>query len=147
MADTRIQLEAEDWVRQVWMPQQYGQSFRRERLRLEAGGLFDFDAVNADNSIVASISTSGALTSGGKGAAGKLHKLRSDMLFLSMVKAQKRIVILTERDMYELCQREKLDGRAPLSIEFVHVELPHDLSLRLQEAKQAASREVSPMKR
>jgi hypothetical protein len=51
MADTRIQLEVEDWVRRDWMPTQDGAKFSRERLRLRSGGVFDFDAVNEDQSI------------------------------------------------------------------------------------------------
>ena len=46
MADTRVQLEVEDWVRRNWMPEQYGIRFSRERLRLRSGGVFDFDAVS-----------------------------------------------------------------------------------------------------
>lgn len=52
MADTRVQLDVEDWLRRNWMPTQYGTSFFRERLRLRSGGVFDFDAVSADHSIV-----------------------------------------------------------------------------------------------
>jgi hypothetical protein len=65
MADTRVQLEVRDWVRRNWMPLKYGMKFSRERVRIRSGGVFDFDAVNDDNSIVATISTSGAKTSGG----------------------------------------------------------------------------------
>jgi hypothetical protein len=32
MADTRIQIEVEDWVRRNWMPSQYETNFFRERL-------------------------------------------------------------------------------------------------------------------
>jgi hypothetical protein len=71
MADTRVQLEVEDWVRQEWMPQHFGVNFYRERLKIRSGGVFDFDAVSADKSIVATISTSGAKTSGGKYAAAR----------------------------------------------------------------------------
>ena len=106
MADTRVQLEVEDWVRRNWMAEQYGMSFSRERLRLRSGGVFDFDAVSADHSVVATISTSGSKTSGGKNAVGKMLKLRSDMLFLTMVEAKRRIVVLTERDMCDQCERE-----------------------------------------
>jgi len=53
LADSRIQLEVEDWVRRNWMPTQYGTKFSRERLRLRSGGLFDFDAVSEDHFIVA----------------------------------------------------------------------------------------------
>lgn len=144
MADTRVQLQAEDWIRRTWLRQQYGQSFTRRRLTLSAGGDFEFDAVSADCFIVANISTSSALTSGGKRGAGKLQKLRADMLFLVMADAQKRIVVLTERNMYELCQKEKRDGRVPLDIEFVHAELPEDLASQLKEARQIASKEMSP---
>ena len=48
----------------------YNQKFRRERLLLSPRGIFDFDAVSSDNSIMANISTSSDLTSGGKSTAG-----------------------------------------------------------------------------
>jgi hypothetical protein len=40
MADTRMQLEVEDWVRREWMPGKFGQPFFRERVRLSPGGVF-----------------------------------------------------------------------------------------------------------
>jgi len=64
MADTHVQLEAEDWVRRNWMAAQFGTKFSRERLPLRSGGVFDFDAVNEDRSTVATILTSGAKASG-----------------------------------------------------------------------------------
>src|SRR5271163_643988 len=100
MADTRIQLEVEDWVRRNWLASHLGQRFARERLPLRSGGVFDFDAVSEDHSIVATISTSGSKTAGGKHAVGKILKLRSDMLFLTMVEAKRRVVVLTENDMH-----------------------------------------------
>jgi len=106
MADTRMQLEVEDWVRRNWMPTQYGRKFSRERLPLRSGGVFDFDAVSDDHSIVATISTSGAKTSTGNQGSGKILKLRSDMLFLTMVEAKRRVIILTERDMCDQCEKE-----------------------------------------
>ena len=118
MADTRCQLECEDWVRLHWMPKELGQQFFRERVRLSTGGTFDFDAVSADRNVAASISTSGANTANGKRGAGKLYKLRSDMLFLLMADVSQRMIILTERDMYDLLRREKQAGRVPDSIEF-----------------------------
>jgi hypothetical protein len=66
------------------MPPHFGMNFYRERLKIRSGGVFDFDAVSGDKSIVATISTSGAKTSGGKYAVGKILKIRSDMLFLMM---------------------------------------------------------------
>ena len=144
MADTRVQLEVEDWVRRHWMPSQYGQSFHRERLPLLSGGVFDFDAVSSDGKIVATISTSGATTASGKRAVGKLLKIRSDMFFLLLAEAAQRLVVLTERDMYDLCRSEKEAGRVPASIEFVHVQIPDELAARLKKARRVASKEVSP---
>jgi len=143
VADTRIQLEVEDWVRRYWMPKQYGTKFSRERLTLRSGGVFDFDAVSEDHSIVATISTSGSKTSGGKHAVGKILKLRSDMLFLTMVEAQHRVIILTEQDMYVQCQKEAAGGRVPPEIEFICADIPDDLRVRLVAARLKASSELS----
>ncbi|MGA2063740.1 MAG: hypothetical protein ABSG86_02165 [Thermoguttaceae bacterium] len=142
MADTRVQLEVEDWVRLHWMPAQYGTKFSRERLALRSGGVFDFDAVSEDHSIVATISTSGSKTSGGKYAVGKMLKLPSDMLFLTLVKnAQKRIIVLTEQDMCDQCNKEAAGGRVPPEIQFVCACIPDDLRARLVVARQKASSE------
>jgi hypothetical protein len=55
MADTRVQLEVEDWVRRNWMDKKYGQQFSRDRVKLSSGGVFDFDAVSQDGKIAAAI--------------------------------------------------------------------------------------------
>jgi hypothetical protein len=145
VADTSFQLEIEDWVRREWMVSQFAEPFYRERVQLNTGGVFDFDAVNKDKSVVASISTSGAKTAGGKYAVGKMLKIRSDMLFLTMAaNVKRRLVILTEEDMYDQCCRDKDKGRIPHGIEFFCVELPPDYRVKLKEAREKASREVSP---
>jgi len=145
MADTRMQVEVEDWVRREWLPVHFGQKFYRERLRLSSGGIFDFDAVSEDRKTVAAISTSGAKTARGKNAAGKLFKIRSDMFFLLLVPdADRRIVVLTETDMFALCKKESEGGRVPSSIEFVHAAIPEDVAAKLRYARDEASSEVSP---
>ncbi len=147
MADTTVQLEVEDWVRENWMREQFGQAFYRERLKLCSGGVFDFDAVSEDKSIAACISTSGAKTSSGKAAVGKLLKLRSDMLFLLLaVGLKKKILILTEPDMHKVCLKERKAGRVPPDIEFHLARIPDQLHARLRQAKAVASREVTPEK-
>jgi hypothetical protein len=40
------------------------------------------------------------------------------MLFLTMVEAKRRVVLLTEKDMFEQCLKEKAGGRVPPEIEF-----------------------------
>lgn len=147
MADTRVQLKAEDWVRRNWLPQRFGQPFHRERLELSSGGVFDFDAVSADNSIVATISTSAGTTSSGKTGVGKLMKVRSDMFFLMLATAERRLVVLTEHNMLELCEKEKVGGRVPKHIEFHLAPLPPDLATELAAARETASREVQPRRK
>jgi len=144
VADTRVQHEVEDWVRSEWMPKEYGQSFERERLVLESGGEHGFAAVSTDRTIAATICTGGAKTAGGNFASGKVMKLRSDMLFLTMVGASRRLIVLTEDDTYELCLREREAGRVPAGIEFAHVTIPPALQKRLVVARGISSRESSP---
>ena len=66
------------------------------------------------------------------------------MLFLLMTQAKKRLIILTEKDMYELCRKEKVNGRVPDEIDFLLALLPVALAVTLKEARQKASDEVSP---
>ena len=143
MADTRVQVMVEDWVRREWMPERYGQRFSRERVDLSSGGVFDFDAVSTDGTIVANISTSGSKTVRGKHGTGKMLKVRSDIFFLLLAKAHRKLVLLTESDMCERWLSEVENGRVPDSIEFVHVEIPDDLDLKLKASREAASREVT----
>lgn len=146
MADTRVQLEVEDWVRENWMRERFGQNFNRSRVKLSAGGVFDFDALSDDGKTVACISTSSAKTAGGKHAVGKLMKIRSDMLFLLMaVGVQRRMLVVTEKNMYDLCVKEQASGRAPDNIEFVLAEIPDALRGKLIAARALASKEVSPL--
>jgi hypothetical protein len=144
MADTRVQLEIEDWVRENWMLQKFGQSFYRNRLKLSTGGVFDFDAVSEDKTIAACISTSAAKTSGGKAGSGKLFKLRSDMLFLLLAEGlRKKLIILTDGTMHAACLKEASGKRIPQGIEFLLASIPDPLQLRLIEARTAASKEVT----
>ena len=147
MADSSVQMVVEDWIRREWLPKAYGQEFRTELLKLIPGGYFNFDAVSADNCIVANISTSSAKTARGKHASGKIQKIRADILFLLMAPADKRLIVLTERDMFDFWEAEKRNGRVPLEIEFVLIELPVDLSKLLIETRRIASDEVSPHNR
>ena len=126
------------------MSANFGQKFARERLTLSSGGVFDFDAVSEDRRVVAVISTGGATTASGKHAVGKILKIRSGMFFLLLTEADRRVVVLTELDMYRLCEKERSGERVPSSIEFVHALIPENLDTRLKAARAVASGEVSP---
>jgi hypothetical protein len=141
MADTRTQVEVEERVRRNWMPSHFGMTFSRERLPLRSGGVFDFDAVSGDRFIGGTISTSGSKTSGGKNAVGKTLQLCSDILFLTLIDTRRRVVVLSERDRFDPCQKEGAGGRVPHKIEFVCAVIPDDLRARRMRARSKASGE------
>ena len=145
MADTSVQTEVERWVRSKWLPREYGGAFHREEVGLSCGGVHSFGAVSEDGRIVASISTSSAMTPGGKRGAGKLLKIRSDMYFMLLAEnVDQRLILFTEPDMLELCEHERALGKVPASIQFRWVGLPDELCDRLEAARKVASREVTP---
>ncbi|PWT97638.1 MAG: hypothetical protein C5B51_30920 [Terriglobia bacterium] len=145
MADSSVQKKVEEWVRDYWLTDRFGQRFARKRLRLAPGGEYSFDAVSADGTIVATISTSGSRTARRKRAAAKLHKIRADLYFLMLGSLPSRIVVLTEADMMSLCEKEAAEGRVTQGIEFLHAQLPPHLVEALEDARRAASSEVTPI--
>ena len=80
----------------------------------------------------------------GKSGSGKMHKIRSDIYFLLLTKAEHKLVLLTEQDMYAQWKKEVEKGRVPSSVKFVRVEIPEHLNLELRASRQSASREVTP---
>jgi len=147
MANTGMQHRAEKWIRDTWLPGEFKQPFQKIQLRLTSGGHFEFDAVSADRRTIGTVSTGKAVTRGGKQGAGKMNKIRSDILFLSLRKARRRLVILTERDMHAKCVRQQELGRLPKWAKMTLVRLPPDIAKSLRRARRKASREVSPTKR
>lgn len=131
------------------MPRTYRHAFAKRPLKLIAGGEFEFDAVSADGSIAVAISTAGGRTTGGKIPAGKLHKLRADVLFLLMAKGVKRrVLLLTDERMHELVCKERHSGRLPRNIEVELVsDLPRRLAAALATARIAAADEMADVKR
>jgi hypothetical protein len=145
MANSFVQLIAENWIRDNWLPKEFGQSFQLMSLQLAPGGRFKFDAVSEDSSIIVNISTSSAKTARGKHGSGKIQKIRADMLLLLMAPADKRLIVLTEIDMFNFWEAEKRSGRVPVEIEFLHVELPPDILDSLVQAQSTAADEVTPL--
>ncbi len=141
MAPSNVQKECELWIVNEWLPKQYNCRFSETKLVMQKRGEFKFDAVNKENSIVGNISTSPAHTRGGKSASGKKSKLRADCLMLALVRASKKLMILTELCMYNFAVKEQKEGRLPLDIELLHIELPEELEIKLIHARYIASKE------
>ncbi len=144
MAGSEVQGRVEEWVRAEWMPPRYGRSFQRKSVALVTGGEHSFSAVSDDGRIVAKVATGSKITASGRRAVGVLSKLRADLLFMTMTDADQKLVLVTQPDMFELCQRELAAGNVPPGVDFVHVELPRELARALRDAKARASEEVTP---
>jgi hypothetical protein len=141
MADTKAQIEAENWIREQYLPKKYGQSFRQKNLDLQSRTQSKFDAVSDDGEIVAMISTSAGFTSSGKVATDELMKVRSDALRFLMLEAkpQKRLMIFTDQSMIDVVKDEKKKGRFPKELDILKVKLPADLAARVAESERTDS--------
>ena len=135
MANTRTQGRAEAWIRDTWLPEQFRRPFTKRKLKLSSGGYFEFDAVSSDRRVIVTVSTSRSKTSSGRRGPGKMNKIRSDILFLSLRKAGRRIVVLTERDMYRNCAQQQEMGRLPRWVTFLLARLPKLLAKSLRRAR------------
>ena len=60
-----------------------------------------------------------------------------------MVEAKRRVIVLTEKDMCDQCEKEAAGGRVPKGIEFVCALIPDELRARLVAARLKASGESS----
>ena len=146
MANTKVQVEAEKWIRENELPRLYNQTFRQRGLLLRSKGEFKFDAVSDDGNIVAAISTSGGVTASGKLAVAKLMKIRSDAYWFLMLaqKPKQMLLVFTDQSMIDLISNEKKKGRFPPELEIVKVSLPPDIQEKLIASQKIASDEVSP---
>ncbi len=150
MAQSKVQNNVENWIVAAGLPQVYGQEFKKDKVRLKWGGLFEVDAISEDKSIACCISTSSALTASGKGAIGKRYKIKADsLMMLSLSDVRRKVLVFTEKDMLEFFLKERQSGRFAENdeIELLHIEIPKDLRKALARAKRIAAAEVTPSKK
>jgi hypothetical protein len=147
-ADTTAYRIAEEWVRTTGLPNSTGRRFQKQRLRVgtkQDGSIaeHEFDAVSADGTIIAAIKASSGRTARNRNPSGKIKDAYAELLFLSLVQAPRKYLVLTDREFFEIFSKES-DGKRPPGVELLHVALPEDLKRRVEVAKNAASDEVSP---
>lgn len=138
----------EEWVRDEGLPRRFRQRFNKMRLpigiRRDGGAAeHEFDAVSDDRNTVASVKASSGRTAGNRNPSGKIKDAYAELLFLSLVKAPRRFLVLTDPSFFDIFQRGS-DGKLPPGIEIVHLELPAERQERLGKATRVASREVTP---
>ncbi len=148
MANTKAYGEAEDYVRTTALPELFHQPFEKEFLPVgrKADGSIarhEFDAVSKDQTLVASIKALSGRTARGRNPSGKVNDANAELLFLSLVRASRRFLVLTDESFFRLFERES-DGKRPPGVELLHVPLPQSIREKLERARKIASREVSP---
>src|SRR5579859_5749518 len=139
MADTNVlKTRVEPYVRS-WLEARYGQQFHSEFLPLAGcAGRHEFDAISADGKIVGAIKCSSGKTSGKKNPSGKLASLFQELYFLASVDAEKRLVVLTNREFFEIVQ-VRTNGKLSRNIEI----LDCPLTAELENIAAAVCREAS----
>lgn len=141
MANTSyLRYIVEPWIRER-LTERYGQSFTARQLPLVPGGRHEFDAVSADRRIVVSIKANSGLTSGRNYPTGKVATCLNEVYFLTLVAAEERLLILTNRAFHEVFTRATR-GQIANGIEVELVELPADMQQKVDAITRRASEEM-----
>ncbi|HTY39306.1 MAG TPA: hypothetical protein VMH23_19475 [Bacteroidota bacterium] len=129
MDEKHAHADAVNWIREVYLPKKYKQSFHEKKLELQSKARVNFDAVSEDGEIVATISTCTGYTTGGRKNEDDLQKTRSDALHFLMLDTipKERLMIFSEQSMIDLVKDEKKRDRFPLALKIVKVKLPPEL--------------------
>jgi hypothetical protein len=141
-----LKRQIEPYVRKQ-LEQEFGQSFEKQFLPIgrRADGsqaTHEFDAVSADGRIVVGIKSSSGKTRGGKRPSGKIAGAYKELYFLSLVNAERRILVLTDPEFYRIFQSD-CDGKLATGLELILIPLPPELEKRVQAMREAASQEMS----
>ncbi len=147
MADTRAYRDAEEWVRTRGLVQRFGMRFTRRKLVVGAKEdntpvYHEFDAVSEDVEIVASVKASSGRTAGGKFPTGKVKGAYFDLYFLQLARASMKILVLTDPAFFEIFRRDS-NGKLPTDVQVLHLPLPRVLQDEVDEARKAASLEMT----
>lgn len=145
MADTRLlKSHVEPFVRE-WLSNRFGVSFNKKVLPLKRAGAghgkHEFDAVSDDGKIVAGIKSSSGKTTGGKGPSGKKHSAYEELYFLSLIEADKKLLVLTDPEFFKLFSSDA-EGKIAPGIELLFCPLSSDLQGLVRELRRKASSEI-----
>ena len=140
MANTATLQGAIEWVRED-LARRHGTPFAKATVSLRSGGSRTFNAVADDGSVVATITNSSGETSGGKKPTGKIRGAITELYFLSLVDAQRRMLVSTNRSFLGFLERE-LEGALIDGLTLQHVELPDEFAAAVQRVSEVASQEM-----
>ena len=111
-------------------------------MNLTTGGTHEFDAVSYDKKIVAAIKTAGGMTIRKKNPSGKIKDSLSELYFLTLVQAPKKMLFLTSAEFHGILSNF-LKGRLAPGLELKSIQLPVEIQHQVEKIQQKASSEVS----
>ena len=140
MANTNyLKNEVEQYVRDTCLIQRFSnQHFSKQTLQLTTGGKHEFDAVSTDKSIIVGIKTNSGKTRGGKPPAGKYAELFQELYFLTLVRAPKKLLVLTNEEMFKAFL-VKSQGKVPADINITFCKLPLQIMDKVKSVQSDAS--------
>ena len=142
MADTTyLKKVVEPYVRDQ-LNKEFNVPFESKVLNLTTGGKHEFDAVSDDKNIVAAIKSAGGMTITNKKPSGKIKDSLSELYFLTLVQASKKMLILTSEEFHGILSNF-LKGRLALGLELKLMQLPMEIQHQVEKIRQKASSEVS----
>lgn len=142
MANTNlIKSKIHPYVRS-WLKNQYGVEFGKNALPLrDCEGKHEFDAVSSNGKIVAEIKSASGWTSGGKHPSGKRASAFEQLYFLSLAKADTKLLIITDAEFFEI-MKARTAGIIPADIILVKCTLPAHLAEMVHSITSEASKEI-----
>jgi hypothetical protein len=142
MANTKILSQLiEPYVREK-LRQKIGCEFYDKDIKLElvTGGNHKFDIVSLDKNIIGDIK-SHQTRENGRAGVGAVKSIYFDIYMLSLVKAKRKVLVLTNKDFYNFFKRIST-GKVLPDIEIMLIELPDDIKIKAKEAHNLASKEM-----
>lgn len=144
MADTTaLKKQIEPYV-QTWLHEQFGVRFSRQAVPLTGhgtAGQHQFAAVSEDGKIVASVKSLSGRTTGENLPSAKIDSSYAEIYYLSLVHAEKRLLVLTDREFYRLFCKQS-EGMVVRGVDILHCPLPAELERVKEAVRVAASAEI-----
>jgi hypothetical protein len=119
----------ETWIRDSYLQGIYKKKFKKKKLLLQSRGTLEFDAVTADDEIVACISLLSARTGNPETSKEHTKSVQQKAFWMLSLEAtpSERLFLFTEPSMYDFIKQEQKKRRFPKEIKIVLIELPEEL--------------------
>jgi hypothetical protein len=113
----------------------------RQKVKIGFNKEKTFDGVSIDGDIVIKVLNHSGLTSGGNIPSAKIRSTYADCYFLSLTKARKKVLVLTNKEFYDIFNHDSIGLLN--DIELMYIELSDKYKAITSEVSKLASDEMS----